>query len=64
MSATFDDPTLDAFATAGLVLLGIPTDPAWQASIRANLRVSFAMAALVTGFSLPDDADQAPVFAA
>ncbi len=64
MTAAFDDATLDAFAKAGTELLGIPVDPAWQASIRANLRVSFTMAALVTGFPLPDEAEPAPVFAA
>jgi hypothetical protein len=58
------DADLDAFAATGLRLLGLPLPPEWQASVRANLRVSFAMAALVTAFALPDDAEQAPVFAA
>jgi hypothetical protein len=64
MTAALDDATLDAFAAAGAALLGIQTDPAWQAGIRANLRVSFLMAALVTEFALPDEAEPAPVFVA
>lgn len=64
MTTTLDDATLDAFAASGTALLGIPVDPAWQAGIRANLRVSFALAAAVTGFPLPDEAEPAPVFAA
>ena len=58
-----DDATLDAFADAGLALLGQPIDPAWRPGIRANLRVSLRLAALVTDFALPDEAEPAPVFA-
>ena len=64
MTAALDDATLDAFADSGTALLGIAIDPAWRDTIRANLRVSFTMAALVTAFPLPDAAEPAPVFAA
>ena len=64
MSAAFDDATLDTFADGGLALLGIAPDPAWRDAIRANLRVSMTLAALVTSFPIPDEAEPAPVFVA
>ena len=64
MPDALDDATLDMFADAGAALLGIPVDPAWRDAIRANLRVSLTLAAQVTAFPLPDEAEPAPVFAA
>lgn len=58
------DADLDAFAAAGLSLLGLPFPPDWRAGVRANLRVCLAHAALVEGFALPDEAEPAPVFSA
>lgn len=55
---------LDAYIDAAAALLAIPLDPAWVASIGANLTVLGAAADLVAGFPLPDEAEPAPVFAA
>ena len=52
------DPYIDAAAQA----LGIPVQPEWKDEIRANLDVTFKLAALVAEKELPDDAEPAPVF--
>jgi hypothetical protein len=36
----------------------------WKPTVRANLRVIFAQAALFMAFELPDDAEPAPIFKA
>ena len=41
---------------------GPRADPAWQPAVRANLELTFRLAALVAEFPLPDEADAAPVF--
>jgi hypothetical protein len=64
MPDALTDEDLDAFATAGARLLGIPLAPEWRTAVRANLRVSLTLGALVAGFDLPDEAEPAPVFAA
>jgi hypothetical protein len=64
MPDTMTDDDLDALARAGTDLLGIPVDPAWRASIRANLLVSLTLGAMVASFELPDEAEPAPVFSA
>ena len=56
--------TLDAYIDSAAVTLGIPVDPAWKPAIRANLDVTFKLAALVGEKELPDDAEPAPVFKA
>ena len=58
------DEEIDAFVGATARALGIAIDPAWRATIRANIAVTFRMAALVQGFPLDDEADPAPVFRA
>jgi len=58
------DPELDAYVDAAAHALGIPLRPEWRDSVKANLAVSFRMAALVTAFPLPDEAEPAPVFEA
>jgi hypothetical protein len=57
-------PDLDEFITAAAAALDLPLDPAWQASIKANLEVTLRHAATVAEFPLPDDAEPAPVFRA
>jgi hypothetical protein len=64
MQDTMTDDDLDAFAAAGTRLLGLPVAPEWRVGIRANLRVSLALGALVGVFDLPDEAEPAPVFSA
>jgi hypothetical protein len=55
---------LDAYIDSAAAALGIPLDPAWKPAIRANLDVTFKLAALVDEKELPDDAEPAPVFKA
>jgi len=57
------DP-LDAYIESAAAALKIPIEPAWRAEIRANLEVTFRLAALVGEKELPDDAEPAPVFEA
>lgn len=56
------DDDLDAMITHGTALIGLPVDPAWRESVRANLSVCVRFAALVEGFALDDEAEPAPVF--
>jgi hypothetical protein len=53
---------IDALVTAGTQALGLPLDPAWRPAVMFNLRLILRMAALVDAFTLPDDAEPAPVF--
>ena len=55
---------LDAYIGAAAQALGIPVRPEWVPEIRANLDVTFKLAALVGEKELPDDAEPAPVFKA
>ena len=55
---------LDAYIDAAAQALGIPIQPEWKPEIRANLDVTFKLAALVGEKELPDDAEPAPVFKA
>jgi hypothetical protein len=55
---------LDQFIAASARALALPVDPTWYPMIRANLEVTFRLAALVADFKLPDAAEPAPVFRA
>jgi 1-carboxybiuret hydrolase subunit AtzG-like protein len=55
---------VDVYIDAAAQALGIPVEPAWKEAIRANLEVTFRLAAVVDGKELPDDAEPAPVFKA
>ena len=57
-------PPLDDFIAAASVALDLPLDPAWKASVKANLEVSLRLANLVAEFALPDEAEPAPIFKA
>ena len=57
------DP-LEAYIDAAAQALGIPLQPEWRGEIRANLAMTFKLAALVAEKELPDDAEPAPVFKA
>src|SRR4029453_4522521 len=57
------DP-LDDFVAASEAALGLKIEPVWRGTVKANLAVTFALAALFADFSLPDDAEPAPVFMA
>ena len=56
------ESTLDRMIEAGTAVLGISVDPAWQESIRLNLRTTLLAGFLVAGFDLPDAADPAELF--
>ena len=58
------DAETDAFMDASAAALGLTIRPEWREAVRANLAVTFRMAALVLDFELPDEAEPAPVFAA
>jgi 1-carboxybiuret hydrolase subunit AtzG-like protein len=55
---------LDAYIDAAAQALGIPVQPEWKPAVRANLEVTFRLAAVVGEKELPDDAEPAPVFRA
>lgn len=56
--------TLDQFIDAAAGVLALPIEPAWKPAIKANLQVTLRLAAMVTEFELPDEAEPAPVFEA
>ena len=57
------DP-LDDFIIAGARALDLKIDRAWMPTVRGNLAVTLRLAGLVSAFTLPDDAEPAPVFKA
>ena len=57
------DP-LDDFIIASACALDLKIDEAWMPAVRGNLAVTLRLAALVSAFTLPDDAEPAPVFKA
>jgi len=57
------DP-LDDFIQAAAKAFDLPLEPTWQPAVKANLAVTLNYAALVADFSLPDEAEPAPVFRA
>jgi hypothetical protein len=52
------------FIVASARALALPVEPAWFPAVRANLVVTWKLAALVAQHELPDDAEPAPVFRA
>jgi hypothetical protein len=57
------DP-LDDFIVASARVLDLTIDQVWMPAVRGNLAVTLRLAALVSAFTLPDDAEPAPVFKA
>ena len=55
---------LNDFIDAAAQALGIPVQPEWKPAVRANLEITFRLAAVVGEKELPDDAEPAPVFKA
>jgi hypothetical protein len=55
---------LDSYIDAVAQALGLTVEPAWKRAVRANLEVTFRLAAVVAEQPLPDDAEPAPVFRA
>ena len=58
------DAHLDQLTDAAASALALPIEPEWRPAIKANLQVTLRLAALVTEFELPDQAEPAPVFEA
>ena len=63
-SAPPKSDAIDAMVAAGAKALSLSIDPAWQPNVKFNLQLILRHAALVDEFSLPDDAEPAPVFRA
>jgi Protein of unknown function (DUF4089) len=61
---TADRDPLDDLVDAAAHALDLKIEPAWRGAVRANLAVTFALAALFADFPLPDDAEPARVFMA
>ena len=59
MSDPLDD-LIDAAARA----LDLPIEPAWKAAVKVNLDVTLRHGQFVAEFTLPDDAEPAPIFVA
>jgi 1-carboxybiuret hydrolase subunit AtzG-like len=59
MSDPLDD-LIDAAARA----LDLPVEPEWKAAVKTNLAVTLRHGQHVAEFSLPDEAEPAPVFVA
>jgi RNAse (barnase) inhibitor barstar len=67
LEQTVDDlqgQALDALIDASAAALGLPIETEWKPGIKANLRVTLRVAAMVAEFELPDEAEPAPVFEA
>jgi hypothetical protein len=55
---------LDDLIIASARALDLTIDKTWMPAVRGNLVVTLRLAALVSSFALPDDAEPAPVFKA
>ncbi len=52
----------DVFIDASAKSLGLSIEKSWKPSIRANLDVTFTLAARVMEFPLPDEAEPAAIY--
>lgn len=59
-----DNEALEAYITSAAAALGIPIEPAWMPTIRANLAASLKIAGAVADFELDDETEPAPVYEA
>jgi len=56
--------TLDTYLDGAARALGLPIEPAWRPSVKANLETLLAFAELVEAFPLPEEIAPAPVYRA
>ena len=56
------DDVTHAWIRSSAAMLQLPLDPAWLPAIQAHVEVTFRLAKLVDAFSLPDEAEPAPVY--
>ena len=61
-TATAKHDPLDGIVDACARSLELKIDKAWRPAIRAHLQVTLRHGALVADFTLPDEAEPAPVF--
>jgi hypothetical protein len=57
------DP-LDAYITGAAHALDLTIERSWMPAVRANLKVTLTLGAVVDEFPLPDETEPAPVFKA
>ena len=55
---------IEAYIDSAAQALGLTVEPGWKTAVRANLELTFRLAAQVAEKELPDDAEPAPVFRA
>jgi hypothetical protein len=58
------EDAFDALIDASAAALGLPIEPEWKPSIKANLQVTLRLAEVVAELELPDEAEPAPTFEA
>jgi hypothetical protein len=63
VKATATNP-LSGYVDAAIGALALRVDPRWTPMIAVHLQVILQQAALVSAFTLPDDAEPAPIFKA
>jgi Protein of unknown function (DUF4089) len=61
-AAPRQQPDVDAMVAACAQALGLAIEPAWQDSVKFNLRLVLRHAALIDEFPLPDETEPAPIF--
>ena len=54
--------SINALVAASARALGITLDSSWKAGVEFNLQLILSHAARLDGFTLPDDAEPAPIF--
>ena len=57
-----DDGDIGDFLDAGLKVAGLPLEEELRPRVLMHLETALAMAKLVSEFSLPDEAEPAPVY--
>ncbi|WP_018389819.1 DUF4089 domain-containing protein [Ancylobacter sp. FA202] len=57
-----DESGSAALLDAGLKVASLPLEPELRPRVLMHLETALAMAALVTDFALPDEAEPAPVY--
>ena len=57
-----DEDVTEVWIESSAAMLKLPLDPAWMLAVKANVEVTFRLAALVDEFPLPDEIEPAPVY--
>jgi Protein of unknown function (DUF4089) len=57
-----DEDLTYAWIRSSAAMMNLPLDPAWMPAVKANVDVTFRLAALVDEFALPDEIEPAPVY--